>query len=58
MPIRMVTLLWFDDFGQAEYYREQLEDAGINAAIIDDREESDELEKRGKRTVAKRSDLG
>jgi hypothetical protein len=40
----MVTLLWFDKFEQAEYYREQLEDAGINSAVVDDREDSDELE--------------
>jgi hypothetical protein len=44
MPERMVTLLWFDKFEQAEYYREQLEDAGINSAVVDDREDSDELE--------------
>lgn len=44
MAQRMVTLLWFDDFQQAEYYKEQLDDAGIVAAIVDDREESDELE--------------
>ena len=44
MPERMVTLLWFDSFEQAEYYKEQLEDAGIEAAVIDDREDSDELE--------------
>ncbi len=44
MPERMVTLLWFDSFEQAEYYKEQLEDAGILAAVVDDREDSDELE--------------
>jgi len=44
MPERMVTLLWFDSFEQAEYYKEQLEDAGIDAAVVDDREDSDELE--------------
>lgn len=44
MAERMVTLLWFDSFEQAEYYREQLEDGGIECAVIDDREESDELE--------------
>jgi len=44
MPERTVTLLWFDDFEQAEYYKEQLEEAGIDAAVIDDREDSDELE--------------
>jgi len=44
MPERMVTLLWFDSFEQAEYYKEQLEGAGIDAAVVDDREDSDELE--------------
>ena len=44
MAERMVTLLWFDRFEQAEFYKEQLEDAGIVAAVIDDTEESDEIE--------------